>query len=251
MRILAAFSMGLALLAATPSFALEQEVWSARYRLQPGGQVRVENVEGDIVVEGWERAEIELVAVKTTLGPANRLEDVRIAVDAREGAVAIQTVYLGPPGAPVRVDYRLRVPRQVRLAPLRTVDGNIAVRDVEGAVTARSLHGNIGLAQVAGGVMANAVTGNIWASMRALPEAGPALLFETLNGDIELQLPARANADLEARTVAGRIESDYSLKVSSVPGDSAKRARLGRGGLRVQLRTVRGSIRVIEREEIL
>ncbi len=251
MKGLAALLIALGLVGAAPSFAVEQEVWVARYPLVPGGQVIVENVQGDIVVEGWARAEVEVAAVKTTSGPESRLEDVRIAVDAREGALTVKTVYVGQAGPPVRVDYRLRVPRQVRLVPLSTVDGDIAVRGIEGAVKGRSLHGDVGLVDVAGGVEVSTVTGSIWAALRALPETGPALAFETINGDIELHLPARVNANLEARTVAGKIASDYALMVSSVPGDTARRARLGRGGTLVKLRTVRGNIRVAEAEDLL
>ena len=50
---------------------------------------------------------------------------------------------------------------------------------------------------------------------------------------------------------AGRTEGDLPLAVSVTPGDGALRTRLGRGGPHVQLRTIRGNIRVVEEEELL
>ena len=39
-----------------------------------------------------------------------------------------------------------------------------------------------------------------------------------------------------------------AFQVSSVPGDSTRRTRLGEGGVPVEIRTVRGNIRVGQRD---
>ncbi len=251
LKILTVITMALGLTAGLPASALEQQVWKGRYPLPPAGRLAVENVQGDIRVEGWDRAEVELTATKTAAGPASRLDDVRIAFQVGEGALTVRTIYLGESREPVRVDYRLRVPRQVRLERLRTVDGDINVRDIEGSVDARTLNGNIEQVNVAGSVAARAINGSIAVSMRALPDAGSSLRLDTVNGNLDLILPSRPNVNLELSTVAGRVESNYILLASSVPGDTKRRARLGRGGILVSLRTVRGNIRVAEREELL
>ena len=240
--------VALVLAAGLPASALEQRVWRARYPLPPAGRVAVENVQGDIRVEAWDHPEVEVTVIKTALGPASRLDDVRIAFEFGDRALAIRTVYAGESGEPVRVDYRLRVPRQVRLEGLRTVEGNIMVQNTEGPVDARTLYGNIVQADVAGRVVAHAINGNIAVSLRASPDTAAPLALDTVNGNLDLVLPPRADADLELSTVAGRIEGSYVFVASNVPGDSTRRARLGRGGPLVRLRTVRGNIRVAKRE---
>ena len=50
---------------------------------------------------------------------------------------------------------------------------------------------------------------------------------------------------------AGRIKGNLPRAVSVTPGDGVLRTRLGRGGTHVQLRTIRGNIRVVEKEELL
>jgi DUF4097 and DUF4098 domain-containing protein YvlB len=236
--------------ASSPSYGAER-VWAKRFPLPPGGRVLVENVHGSVLVEGWDRAEVEATVSMRSQSPGDRLDGVEVAVEVRSGSVAFHTLYPADLDEPVSVDYRLRVPRQVRLEQLSTLEGDIVVHDVEGAVKARTLHGDIEGLDVAGGVLARALTGNILVSLRRLPDRQFPVRLETLNGDVDLQVPAQANADLELSTVAGRILGNYAFEVSSVPGDSTRRARLGEGGLRVELRTIRGNIRVSQRSEDL
>jgi hypothetical protein len=51
--------------------------------------------------------------------------------------------------------------------------------------------------------------------------------------------------------VAGTIEGNYAFQISSTPGDNTRRTRLGEGGVTISLRTVRGSVRVAERNDLL
>lgn len=251
MRLVTTALVMLILLAAVPAGALDQRVWSARYPLLPGGRVSVENVQGDINVEGWDRAAVEVSVIKTAASPNGDVNGVRIDVEFQDRALSLRTIYPPQSNEPVRVDYRLRVPRQVRLERLQTVEGDITVHDLEGAVDTRTLNGNIEQARVAGSVVARALHGNVVVSLRALPDPPSRIYLETVNGNVHLVLPPSANADLQLSTVAGRIESKYIFTVSDVPGDTSWKTRLGRGGVLVRLRTVRGNIRVVESEDLL
>jgi hypothetical protein len=213
--------------------------------------VAVENVQGEVSVEGWDRAEVEITAAKIGSGQGDHLDDVRVVTELGDRSLKFRTVYPPHLEEPVRVNYRLRVPRQVRLSSLRTLEGNIAVHNVEGSVDARTLSGNIAQMNVTGQVVARALTGSILVSLRALPLGTAPLLLDTVNGNIVLLLPPRPNADLELSTVAGTIEGNYAFQISSVPGDSTRRTRVGLGGVIISLRTVRGSIRVAERDDLL
>jgi len=228
-----------------------ERAWYARYPFPAGGSVAVENVQGEISVVGWDRAEVEITAAKIGTGQDGHLDDVRVVTEVGFGSLKFRTVYPPHMEKPVRVNYRLRVPRQVHLASLRTLEGNIAVHDLEGSVDARTLSGNIVEMGVTGRVTARALTGSILVSLRALPAGTAPLLLDTVNGNVDLVLPPRPNADLELSTVAGTIQGNYAFQVSDVPGDSTHRTRLGLGGVTIALRTVRGSIRVAERDDLL
>ena len=126
-----------------PAYATER-VWEKHFELPPGGHVfggeraRHRAGRGDA-----DRSEVEATVAMRSDAPTDQLDDVQVAVEARPTTVAFHTLY--PPGldTPIRVDYRLRVPRQVRLDELSTLEGDIVVHDVEGAVEAHSLHGDI------------------------------------------------------------------------------------------------------------
>ena len=226
-------------------------VWEKHFDLSPGGQVSVMNVHGSILVEGWDRAEVEATVAMRSDSPTDQLDYVQVAVEARSGAVAFHTLYPSGLDAPVRVDYHLRVPRQVRLRELSTLEGDIMVHDVEGTLNARNLHGDIEGVNVSGSVIAHALTGNISISLLAMPDRVLPITLATLNGNVDLLMPAEANANLELSTVAGSILGNYPFQVSSTPGDSTRRVQVGAGGVRVGLRTVRGNIRVGQRDDDL
>jgi hypothetical protein len=54
----------LAVIGAVPGFAISKE-FNQSYPLQPGGTVELQNVNGTVEVQGWDRNEIEVHAVKT------------------------------------------------------------------------------------------------------------------------------------------------------------------------------------------
>jgi hypothetical protein len=223
----------------------------ARYPLEPASVVSVQNLQGDITVEAWERAEAEVAVVKTPLGSLANPDEVHLEVRASERSLTLRTLYPRHSEAPVRVDYRLRVPRQVRLVPLRTVVGNIRVRGTEGSLDARTLNGNIQNVDVTGEVVSRSLNGNIALSLRALPEGLASVRLETVNGHIWLALPPEPNADLNVSTVDGGVQANYAFTASEIPGDVTLKTRLGRGGTRIDLRTVRGNIHVTEQENLL
>jgi len=233
-----------------PAYGTER-VWEKRFAVPPGGHVSVVNVHGSVLVEGWDRAEVEATVAMRSAAPTDQIDDVQVAVEARNGGVAFHTLYPSGLDTPVSVDYRLRVPRQVRLDELSTLEGDIVVHDVQGAMEAHNLHGDIEGINVAGSVVAHALTGNIFVSLRALPDRRLPLRLATINGNVDLIMPAQADANLEVSTVAGNIVGDYPFQVSSVPGDSTRHAQIGAGGVKVELRTVRGNIRVGQRDEDL
>ena len=73
-------------------FAFTQ-VFQQSYPLPSGGRFALANVNGSVQVEGWERDEVEVRAVKTTEGDDGDLNSVRIEVESARDGVAVQDVY--------------------------------------------------------------------------------------------------------------------------------------------------------------
>src|SRR6202022_3772297 len=63
------------------------------YPLQPGGSFELQNVNGTVEVQGWDRDTIEIHAVKTAKHKESDLELVSIDVDAKPGVASVATRY--------------------------------------------------------------------------------------------------------------------------------------------------------------
>jgi DUF4097 and DUF4098 domain-containing protein YvlB len=183
--------------------------------------------------------------------PTDQLNDVQVAAEAHDGVVEFHTLYPKGLDSPIRVDYRLRVPREVHLDQVSTLQGDIVIHQIDGSLEAHNLNGDIAAVDVSGPVSARALTGNIMISLRRAPDANAPLEIATINGNVDLALPSQSNANFDFSTVAGNIASPYPFQVSATPGDSTRHAQAGAGGARIELKTVRGNIRVSHRDREL
>jgi hypothetical protein len=89
---------------AVPSYAISKD-FNQSYPLQPGGTFELQNVNGTVDVQGWNRDEVEVHAVKTAKHNEADLERVSIEVDARPDCVSIATRYPQNEGVEVAVEY--------------------------------------------------------------------------------------------------------------------------------------------------
>lgn len=121
--------------------------------------------------------------------------------------------------------------------------GNIDVENVDGEIDATELSGNITLKNISGSVVAHSLNGQILATLDRIDPSKPSS-FSTLNGDIDVTLPANAKATLRMKTDNGAIYSDFDVKLTSGPSvtrTSPEQVRNGKYSVRFD-RTVRGTI---------
>lgn len=219
-----------------------EELLVRTFPLAWGSTVMVENVYGSIQVEGWDQAAVEFMAIQ---GEGAGKAHIEIKDD--QTTLHIRTRYPAGGGEPAPVDYWLRVPRQLALQTLATVNGSIRVERVEGGIEAGTVNGDIELNGVAGAIVAHTVNGTIGVALRGLATLPVPVELETINGDLWLGLGPRLSADVEMRTLIGRFDSEFPLVVSGATPDSV-RALVGQGGPRLRLETVRGHIHLFRIE---
>jgi DUF4097 and DUF4098 domain-containing protein YvlB len=68
--------------------------------------------------------------------------------------------------------------------------------------------------------------------------------FTTVNGSVNVTLPASLGAEVEASTVNGSIDSDFPLLVHGKISPRKITGTIGSGGRELKLTTVNGSIRI-------
>jgi Putative adhesin len=245
----AAFILSVAAaLCATGSFAITKD-FDQSYPLLPGGSFELQNVNGTVEVEGWDRDAIEVHAVKTAKGPQSDLELVSIEVDAKPHAVSVVTRYPQNEGVEVAVEYVIHVPHTARVEHLGTVNGALRIAGVESIEDLRTVNGNIEVYEGGGAIHAHTTNGNVHLEMAHLGAArgadGGEATAETTNGSLLLAIPPDAQANVEAKCLNGNFSSELPLALESTLRPREIHGKLGAGGTPIHLRTVNGAIRVV------
>ena len=238
--------LAVALCLSWPGFAGTQ-TFLQTYPLISGGSFVLENVNGSVRVEGWERDEVEVRAVKTSVSDPRDADRVKIEVCSQPGQVAVHTRYPQGEGVEVAVEYVVHVPYRVLLGSVETVNGSVIVRGVEGGGELRSVNGDVDVLDSSGRFSVKTTNGNLHLQLRDLLDGGP-MNIETVNGSVVLGLPSNAQADLKILSMNGDFYSE--LPVTSTTGTAAARAfraKLGHGsgGGQISVRTVNGGIRLV------
>src|SRR6202140_5702072 len=155
------------------------------YPLQPGGSFELQNVNGTVDVQGWDRDTIEIHAVKTAKHKESDLDLVSIDVDAKPDVVAVTTRYPQNEGVEVAVEYTVRVPHCAHVEHLGTVNGTLRVSGIDRVEDLRTVNGNIEVFEAGGSVHAHTTNGNVHLELARLPEKTGAIA-ETTNGSLVL-----------------------------------------------------------------
>lgn len=148
------------------------------------------------------------------------------------------TVHINLTSSAVERALTITVPVNTSLK-INCTHGSIQVQGVHGELELSSMHGDIDLDNVSGTATANSTHGSIKASMNAIDGTKP-LSFVTLNGNVDLWLPATQHATLKMKTMRGDIWTDFDVKMGGGPGWIQ---RTGPGERRMELdRTMTGTI---------
>src|SRR6266446_3749869 len=228
---------------AVPGFAITKE-FNQTYPLQPGGSFELQNVNGTVEVEGWDRDTIEIRAVKTAKHRESDLELVSIDVDAKPSAVSVSTRYPQNEGVEVAVEYKVHVPHCAHVEHLGTVNGTLRVSGIEAVEDLRTVNGNIEVYEGGGSVHAHTTNGNVHLELLHVQDKNGAVA-ETTNGSVLLAVPADTQADLETRCLNGNFSSELPVAFESTLKPREMHGRLGRGGAPIRLHTVNGGIRLV------
>lgn len=141
----------------------------------------------------------------------------------------------------VQVEFVVKLPAGVKI-DASTVNGGVEVDGATAEVVARTVNGSVEARSTGGPVSARTTNGDI--SVRSASLDRDDTDYSTTNGSITVELPASVNAEIDMRTVNGRLSSDFPLTVEGSFSPRRLHATLGKGGARLRLSTVNGSIRL-------
>ena len=107
-------------------------------------------------------------------------------------------------------DFFIEVPARFDLELSAINDGDIVVEGVDGEHEVSNVNGEISLGQVGGSVVAHTTNGDVTAALTRVT-AGKPMAFTTLNGDVDLTLPAATKANLRLRSDNGQLFTDFDF----------------------------------------
>jgi Putative adhesin len=228
-----------------------------REPLAAGRTLQVRGINGSVSAEPSEGGEFEVVATKRAR--KSDPDEVRIEVVRHGGGVLICAVYPNPGGEPntceldnnrshvrdndTTVNFTVRVPAGVNFEG-RTVNGKVEAERLSADVDLKTVNGSINVSTT-GLARAQTVNGSITAVLGSANwPAG--LEFKTVNGGIDLTLPASLSARVEAKTLNGEITSDFPMTVTGSFSRRRLSGTIGSGGgdRQLILETVNGSVQI-------
>jgi hypothetical protein len=139
----------------------------------------------------------------------------------------------------VSLDITVRVPDGVKI-DVSSINGGLDITGATSEVEAHTVNGGIEARSTGGPVNASTVNGEIDVRMGAIGTGN--LDFSTTNGSITVTVPDGLNADITMRTVNGSVGSDFPMTVNGRISPRRIAATIGRGGMKIDLSTVNGSI---------
>ncbi len=229
------------------------EEFHQTYPLSATGRVNLGNLNGGVKIKVWDRAAVQVDAIKKAYR-RERLAEAKIEVTSTEENIRIKTEYPEQTQSfhrderryenPAVVEYTLTVPRKAILESIELVNGPLDIDGVEGNVKASSINGPVTARGLMGEARLSTVNGSLEAVFTQLTEAKPVTL-SSVNGPLTLIIPSDSNASIRAGTVHGSIGNDFGIQVKhgEYVGHNLE-GQIGNGGPRIKLGNVNGSIRI-------
>lgn len=210
----------LLMLASATAFAGKSvdESWD----INADAQVSIENIAGEIVIQGWDRNEARLTG------------ELGSSVDELEVSASDSSLQITVDNRSERnvdgTDLKLMVPRGASIdASAVSADIEVSGMDNE-KLTASSVSGNVGVSASSRRVSIESVSGDVEFSGQTVR-----ISAESVSGDIEL---SGVSGEVSATTVSGDMEIQAGLldngKLETVSGDMTVAAEISGGRLSVE-----------------
>jgi DUF4097 and DUF4098 domain-containing protein YvlB len=208
--------------------------------------VKASMVNGSITVKGYEGKEVVVEArarnqesERPSGGPKRlNISTTGLTVEEENNEVRVSTESWAR-----TIDVTITVPVHTSLKLRAVNDGDIVVTGVDGELDVDDVNGSVTLNNISGSAVAHALNGKLRATFAHVNPQKP-MAFSSLNGDIDVTLPADVKANVSIRSDRGDVFSDFDVQLqASAPQQVVEDGR-GKGGkYRVKIdKTVHGTI---------
>lgn len=177
----------------------------------PWADIKVQAVDGDTVTV---QSTVQKKATKAERRPGSlrRLDnEVSFELSEKDNVVTLSLAGESSHGAFRGAEFKISVPRQMALDLKATIGGDIEVKNVEGDVTVENLNGEVTLEGLVGATIVNTMNGEVRAVYAKTPTKP--INIASMNGEVDLRVPADTKANVSLRTHNGSILTDFDEEV--------------------------------------
>jgi hypothetical protein len=198
------------------------------------GRLRLHIMWGDVTVTGTDAPEVTIVsniknkAVAEKRPDGLRRLDSEITYTATEKDNVITVDLAGDSSSPAPNGATLAItaPRSSSIVVENSLGGDVTVKDLAGDAEVRSVNGEVALEKMGGSALVETTNGEIHATFDKVSEGKP-LSFTSMNGEIDVRIPADTKANVRLRTQNGAVLTDFDEK-ALVTKTEAARGRMSR-----------------------
>jgi hypothetical protein len=211
------------------------------------GTLKVNLLDGAVTIKGSNRRDVLFVAnsqeAREVLRPRQQAEPPAgmrrltqpggFGVEERDNEMSVSSAFNR------EIHLAVEVPTRTKLK-VSIVNGGLTVDSVDSEIEINTVDGAIMLTNVGGSVVAHAVDGNITATVARVAPQAP-MAFTSLNGDIDVTLPAAVKANLRLRSDQGDVFTDFDVQVTA--SASANQTQRNGRGVRIDVnRSIYGTV---------
>lgn len=223
----------------------EREELRQTYQLSPGARIELSNINGSIDVDTIDGNAAELRITSYSRDPNPR----KLAVEQTASSLAVRGEARRRKGDWDNMNFddtsyrvALKLPRRVELT-VTSASGDVRVGELDGSIRLANVSGSVGVAQAAGSAEVSQVSGSVTLKMAKLGAGG--VRVGGVSGKVSLRFMDDVNADLQTTGIKGKVYVE--LANVSVQGEMNRadfRARIGTGGVPINISDVTGSVRL-------
>jgi DUF4097 and DUF4098 domain-containing protein YvlB len=212
--------------------------------LPPGKSLAIEITVGHIRIEGWDKADVQLVIERDAPSTA-QLELLPIAIDDASSRVSVRVVQPNGGTDPLlRSDITVRVPQSAVIDRVQVLEGRIVINRFAGTLTADIRRGPIEGKDLSGTLRLESGIGSVVVTGARLSPNG-LLRLRAFNGDVRLALAERpADARIMALALNGSITSQIPLTMKDTWGPRWGETTIGKGEPVISLDVITGVIEI-------
>lgn len=184
----------------------------------PWADIRITGVDGDTITV--ESSLNQRNSKPARPGALRRLDnEVSFELTEKDNVVTLSLAGDNPWGGH-DADFRISVPRSIALNLKTDAGGDLVVQGVEGDVEINNMNGEVRLEGLVGSAVINTMNGEVRAIYAKAPQKP--ISITSMNGEVDLRLPADTKANIRMRTHNGSILTDFAEDALKTKSEGSK-----------------------------